>query len=143
MKKIYMLLMCLMIAGGLYAANEITANLTLKVEKGVLSVTKTSSKQFNINHSNPNVAGVTLNVLTTATGTLIPLGNVASNGVAWFGNLGTNNIEIGVRDSATNFLPIITLKSNESWCCRINLGCVPYARATNATTVLEYEIFDD
>ncbi len=129
------------------ADNEIQSVVTLKVLKGSLDVTRSISKQINLTAANPNVAGFTQSVSTNTVGTALTLGDVATNGVAWFRNLDTTNyVEVGVQDSNTNFLPFIRLNPGEAWSMRLARGLSPYARANatnNVSVVLEKLIFDN
>lgn len=146
MKRFSIFLAVFVLVCGISSAQDITTQFTLKVVKGTLNFTKTKSGSYSLTNSNPNVAGVTMNVLSNSTGTAVPLGNVVTNGVAWFANVGTvgtNTIEVGVVDSLTNFLPFVRLNTNEAWCCRLSPQLVPYARSTNDTVVMEYYIFDN
>ena len=133
-----------------FAANEITANFTMKVTKGNLDITRVSASQYTLVAANPNVAGLTQNITTNAAGEAITLGDVTTNGVAWFRNLNTNQtfyVEIGVTNQDATFAPVIRLNANEVWPVRMAQGIVPYARATTtgttATVVIEKLIFDN
>lgn len=134
----------ILIAASLYAANEITANFTLRVLKGNLDITKTIGQKLTLTCGTPNVAGLTQLVTTNPVGEAITLGNVSTNGVAWFSCLDTNHfVEIGVQDANTNFLPLIRLNAGEAWVTRLSQGITPYARANGASVVMEKLIFDN
>ena len=124
-------------------ANEITSGFTLNVTKGSLTFSRNMSKQITLSASSPNVAGGTQSIPTTAGGEAVGLGDVATNGVAYFVNLdSTNYIEIGVNVAAT-FYPLIRLNAGEGFPMRLAQGIAPYARANTAAVVLEYHIFDN
>ena len=125
-------------------ASDITANLTLKVDKGYLSTTKSVSLSAWITNAAPNVAGGSATISTNTVGTALPLGSVVTNGWAWFRNLDASNyVEIGVQDVNTNFLPLIRLNYGDATVTRLAQGVTPCARANVASVVLEYQIFDN
>lgn len=143
MSKRTCILGILLMATGAWAASEITANLTLKVTKGSLDVTRTAAQTLNVTANAPNVAGFTQLVNTNTAGTALTLGDVSTNGVAWFRNLSTNNyIEIGVQTTGV-FYPLMRLNYGEAWTTRLAQGVTPYARANTADVVLEKLIFDN
>lgn len=122
-------------------ANEITAAVKVAVSKGTLKQSRDSSSQ-QINMSGTHVAAGAMDVPTTAGGTVIPLGSVATAGVAFVRNLdATNFATIGIVVSAT-FYPVVKLKPGEAWAFRLGTNA-PYARADTATVVLEYGILED
>jgi hypothetical protein len=141
----------MLVAVSVFAANEITANMTLKVTKGYLDITRTQASTFTLTNASPNVAGMTQLIPTNTVGTALTLGNVAVNGVAWFKNLGTNAscfIEIGTQDGSSVFWPLVRLQVGEAWPIRLAIGAAPYARAggtnaVNSSLVLEKLIFDN
>ena len=129
-----------------WAASEITANFTLQVIKGNLNIQRTTAGQITLTASDPSVAGLTQSINTNNVGTALTLGDVSTNGVAWFRNMNTNTayyVEIGRQDSLTNFLPLVRLNANEAWPFRISQGITPYARANGASVILEKLIFDN
>ena len=130
--------------GAVSLASDITANLTLKVDKGYLSTQKSVSLSAGITNSAPNVAGGSATISTNTVGTALSLGSVVTNGWAWFRNLAqTNYVELGVQDVNTNFLPLIRLTAGDVAVTRMAPGVVPYARANTESVVLEYLIFDN
>lgn len=126
-----------------YGTNEVTCNITLKVDAGHMDITKSKNSTLSIVNTTPNAAGMSVSVLTNGAGTAIPLGSILTNGIMWCANLGTNLIEIGIQDTSTNFWPLVAVKTNEAWVMRIDKTATPYARATNAATILEYILYDD
>jgi hypothetical protein len=124
-------------------ANEITSNFSLSVSKGSLTFSRSLSKQITISASSPNVAGGTQAIGTAAAGEAIVLGDVATNGVAYFVNLdATNFIEIGIQNGGT-FYPLLRFNAGEGGCMRLAQGVTPYARANTSSAILEYHIFDN
>ena len=149
-KYILSIASALMIAGSVIGAGEIVANLTFKVTKGNLDITRVSAGSYTLVEANPNVAGFTQIISTNYAPTLITLGDVATNGVAWFKNLDTNTnyyVELGVTNSAGVFLPFVRLNANEAWPMRLAKGINPQARAvctgTVSQVVIEKLIFDN
>ena len=145
MKKILAIILS-GVAVSVQAANEIQSVINLKVTKGSLDVTRSVSQQLTLTAAKPNAAGFTQSIPTNTAGTEITLGDVATNGVAWFRNLDTTNyVEIGVQVSG-DFYPFVRLNYGEAWSFRLAQGVTPYARANatnNVTVVLEKLIFDN
>jgi len=124
-------------------AGEITTNLTLRVMKGSLNIQQVYAGSLTLTAAVPNVAGFTQIIPTTAAGTAIALGSVATNGVAWFQNVdAANYIEIGIQQGGV-FYPLARLNYGEAWTFRLAQGIVPYARANTGSVVLAYLIFDN
>lgn len=124
-------------------ANEITASFSLSVVKGNLNLPRSHAKTTDLSASAPNVAGQTQLIGTTAAGEALVLGDVATNGVAYFINLdATNYVEIGIQQGGT-FYPLMRLNSGEWAYSRLSQGVTPYARANTSSVVLEYRIFDN
>lgn len=122
-------------------ANEISYSLSLSVAKGSLSDSKSTSGTANMNGT--HYAGGAMNVPTTAGGTVIPLGSVATTGFTWLRNLdGTNYVEIGVQVAGT-FYPLLRLKPGEPQVVRFSPSQAPYALANTAAVALEYRIIED
>lgn len=122
-------------------ANEISYNYSLSVAKTNLANSKSAQGSITLNGSHYSAGA--MNVPTTAGGTAIPLGSVATNGTAFFKNLdGTNYVEIGVQVTGT-FYPLIRLKPGEPASLRISPSAVPYALANTAAVALEYLINED
>ena len=125
-------------------AADITANLTLKVDKGYLQSQDTVTISASITNATPNVAGGSATIPTNTIGTALSIGNVVTNGWAWFRNLAlTNYVEIGVQDANTNFLPLLRLNAGDVAVMRIAQGVTPYARANIGSVVLFYHIYDN
>lgn len=124
-------------------ANEITSTFSLSCSKGSLSFSRSFTKQISLSASAPNVAGGTQAIATTAAGEAISLGDVATNGVAYFVNLDSANyVELGIQNGGT-FYPLVRLNAGEGYPLRLSQGITPYARANTASVVLEYHIFDN
>jgi len=124
-------------------ANEITSNFSLSVSKGSFTFSRSLSKQITISASSPNVAGGTQLVGTAAAGEALVLGDVATNGVAYFVNLdATNYVEVGIQQAGT-FYPLARLNAGEGYPFRLAQGVTPYARANTSSVVMEYHIFDN
>ncbi len=122
-------------------ANEITYSYSIGVSKSNLINSKSASGSITMNGS--HYASGAMNIPTTAGGTAIPLGSVATNGTACFKNLdATNYVEIGVQVTGT-FYPLIRLKPGEPAYLRISPSAVPYALANTAAVALEYLIYED
>ncbi len=127
-----------------YGAGEITMNYTLKVVKGSLNVTRTLAVTTNLLAGNPNMAGGTQVITSNTVGTAISLGDVATNGVAWFANLGAYWVDIGVTNAAI-FYPLIRINPGEAYPWRVTPGITPYARAqaTGTNVVIEKLVVDN
>lgn len=141
----------MIITGGLILAcsacfaTDIVLNATLKIAKGNLNITRTINVATNMIASSPNVAGMTQIISSNTVGTAITLGDVATNGVAWFGNLSSDYwVDIGVTNAAV-FYPLIRINPGEAFPWRVTPGIQPYARAQATTTnvVIEKLIFDN
>lgn len=145
MRKIIISVLSLL-AVSAFAANEIQSVINLKVTKGSLDVTRSVSQQLTLTAAKPNAAGFTQAIPTNTAGTAVTLGDVTTNGVAWFRNLDTTNyVEIGVQVSG-DFYPLVRLNYGEAWSFRLAQGVAPYARANatnNVSVVLEKLIFDN
>jgi len=128
-----------------YGAGEITMNYTLKVVKGSLNLTRTLAVTTNLLAGNPNMAGGTQVITSNTVGTAITLGDVATNGVAWFANLSPSRwVDIGVTNAAI-FYPLMRINPGEAYPWRVTPGIQPYARAEATTTnvVIEKVIVDN
>ena len=124
-------------------ANEITTTFSLSCSKGSLTFSRSFTKQITMSASAPNVAGGTQAIATTSGGEAVGLGDVATNGVAYFVNLdATNYVEIGINQGGT-FYPLIRLNAGEGTVLRLAQGVTPYARANTASAIIEYHIFDN
>jgi len=122
-------------------ANEITVSITFKAVKGYLNIQNAVSSSWTLNAAAPNSAGGTQLIGTT--GDAIALGNVATNGWAFFQNCdATHFVEIGYWDGAA-FNPVFRLNAGEAGVFRIAQGAAPYARANTAAVVLKKEIIDN
>ena len=122
-------------------ANEISTSFSFSCTKGSLTLSRSFSKQITMSASAPNVAGGTQLVGTTHEA--IVLGDVATNGCAYFVNLdATNYLEIGVLVSGT-FYPVVRLNAGEGALARIAQGVTPYAKANTAAVVMEYHLLDN
>ena len=124
-------------------ANEIQISWTARIVKGSLSLIRAFNAQFTLNAAAPNVAGLTKSIPTTAAGTALGLGSVATNGVGYFVNTdAANYVELGIQQGGT-FYPFLRLNAGEGFPVRVAQGVAPYARANTAAVVLEYAICDD
>lgn len=142
MKRIFALAAAvILVASGARAADEISAAVTLKVEKGYLLFSRSVNTTWSITNANPNISGQTQSIGTSAEA--ITLGDVAVAGVTWFRNLSTNRtVEIGAVDASTNFLPLIKLKFSEYAFMRLGTNVV-YAKGIGGSVVLEKAIVDE
>ena len=124
--------------------SDLMCNFTMQVDKGYLKWSRSVSTGVSITNAAPNVAGATQLIPTDAGGTALTLGNVATNGWAWFGNLSTttNWVEIGIQESGT-FYPLLRINAGEYVPVRLAQGITPYARANSSAVVLEKYIFDN
>lgn len=124
-------------------ANEITVFMKLSAVKGNLTVQPAQlSTTFTLNAAAPNVSGVTQSI-GFAAHEAITLGDVATNGWAWFKNTdSTNFVQIGV-DVGSTFYPLVRLNAGEAGCFRLAHGVTPYAKSDTAAVVLEKYILDD
>jgi hypothetical protein len=121
-------------------AKEITVNAKLVATKGNLSQSRSETCQ-------PNMAGTHyaargMDIPTTAAGTALDLGSVATAGYALLKNLdATNYVEVGVQVAGT-FYPLVRLLAGESAVFRFAISSGIYARANTATVVLDYLILE-
>jgi hypothetical protein len=123
-------------------ANEITVTATLKVAKGSLAWQQSVNQSITLAAAKPNGSGFSQSIPTTAGGTAISLGAVATNGWAWFQNLdATNYVEIGVADGGT-FFPFARLLAGEIALMRVSASAAPYALANTGAVILMTTIFD-
>jgi len=68
---------------------------------------------------------------------------LTTNGVANFRNRdATNYVTIGVKPAAT-YYPVIRLKPDEEFACRIEPAITHYAKANGAAVLLQKDILDD
>lgn len=124
-------------------ANEITTAFSFSCTKGSLTFSRSFSKQVNMSASAPNVAGGTQLIGTAAAGEALVLGDVATNGHAYFVNLdATNYVEVGIQTGGT-FYPLARFNAGEGGLMRMAQGVTPYARANTGNVVMEYHIFDN
>ena len=125
------------------AANEITAQASLVATKGFLNVSRQANSAFNITNTAPNVAGYT-QLLGTNAAEQITFGDVQTPGWAWFRNLGTNTVSLGVVDASTNFIEFARMKAGEYGLIPVGTnGLYGMSIGTNETgTVLEKIILD-
>jgi hypothetical protein len=123
-------------------ADEIQISTTMTVREGNINWTPgATSFTATLTAAAPARASGIASIGTTHEA--IPLGDVATLGMARLKNVdATNYIEIGVVVSAT-FYPVVRINTNESCVFRLAQGITPYARANTAAARLEYDIFDD
>jgi hypothetical protein len=134
-----------LVAGGAFAANEITLNWTFKAEKGGLVLNRTLSRQYGITNATPGVSGYTVAVTTNAAGTALPLA-ISTNGWGWLLNTSSNyTVDVGTQVGGT-FYPVARLGRMEGFPIRFAPNVTNYARAnsgTNGAVVIECPIVDD
>jgi hypothetical protein len=136
------LLAVAMLVAAALAANEGSVSMSLKATKGSLSVTRAQSANFTINAAKPAYAGGAQAIPTG--GVAIALGDISTNGVAWFQNIdATNFVEIGVVYDSTNFLPLVRLNPGEAWPFRLSQGVTPWGRANGAAVLLDKTVLDN
>jgi hypothetical protein len=124
-------------------AGEITLHWIMSVNNPAAGTGVTGGKtppQQTINQAAQGKQSAVQSIPTTAAGTAIGLGNIATLGLSWFKNLdATNYLELGVQVAGT-FYPLVRLNAGETYPFRFAQGITPYARANTATVKLEYEI---
>jgi hypothetical protein len=142
MKKILTGIAVLIAAAALcFAANEITTVITFQVIKGSLNFSRNVNLQFTLSAPTPQTAGVTQIIPTNPT--LITVGDVQTNGWAYFRNLATTNyVEIGSWDT-TNFRALVRMNTNEPALFRLAQGISIYGRANVAPVTIEKFIVDN
>ena len=120
---------------GVIAANEININSTFKVTDGFWDYTRTVNATHSITAQAPNIAGGT--ILVSSNWTLVSVGNVATNGWAWFRNLATNGpyCQIGVTNAGVAVVPFMRLEIGETALMKLEDAGIYYARANPTTTV--------
>ncbi|MFH1605622.1 MAG: hypothetical protein ABIH03_17150 [Pseudomonadota bacterium] len=132
-------------AGAVWAADEITATVTFRVDDGYLAILRSATSQFTITNAAPQIAGDSQG-LTTNAATALTSGSLTVKGWAWFRNLdSTATVALGVVDSSTNFLEFARLKPTEYGLIRLGTNTIygMMVTATNTTAVLEKLIVDD
>jgi hypothetical protein len=143
-KKI-VLLAAILAAAGAYAANEISALVSLAATKGYVNVTRQINQQWDITNAAPNVAGGT-QIIGTNAAEVILFGDVVTPGWSLFRNLGTNShsIALGVVDTSTNFMEFARLEMGEYGMIPVGTNALyGISYGTNeAGTVLEKIILD-
>ena len=83
------------------AANEISAQVVLKVEDGYISQQRAVNAQWTMNAARPNISAGTHIIPTNGAAVLITTGDVATNGWTFFRNLSAyNTISIGASVNA-------------------------------------------
>jgi hypothetical protein len=133
---------------GARAADEISANLVLKVTAGFLENQRNANKTFSITNAAPNVAAAT-EIITTNGATALNFEDVSTPGWTWFRNLNVtgsgNDILIGVVDSNAVFITFGRLEPGEYAIMRLGTaGVYAQASGTNASSSrLEKFCLDD
>lgn len=122
-------------------ANEITIQASLKAVKGELNIQTpptTVTQTIDMSGGPEYAAGGQIIGTTHET---ISVGDVGTEGWAWFKNLdSTNYVEIGV-DVAASFYGVIRLNAGE-WCVARLSDQTYYARANTANVTLGYVILE-
>ncbi len=120
-------------------ANEITLNLKMQVSKGFIEYIQNPGA-LSVTMSGTNATGGIQNIGTTAE--TITMGDVSSQGYAYFRNIGTTNyVDIGT-GTGGSFVAFARLKAGEA--CIVRLAtAAPTARANTAAVDLQYMIFAD
>ncbi len=110
MKLLKVLLAALLSVSAAYAANEITAQVSLKATKGYLDMTRGVNAQWTLTQT-PATYSAGVQLISTNP-VQITVGDVTTNGWSWFRNNSTNNtMNLGTSpDSGTNVAPLIKLK---------------------------------
>jgi hypothetical protein len=123
-------------------SDEIRVQIAFSADKGSLSIAKSYSDDVDLAAAAPNMAGGT-QAIGFAAHEAIALGDVATNGWAFFRNLdATNFVEIGLDVGAT-FYPLVRLNAGEAAVLRLAQGVAPYAQADTGAVVLEKWILDN
>lgn len=121
-------------------ANEIRANVSLTVAKGNIATTRSTNNTVTMSGS-VYAQGVQ-SIPTTANGTAISVGSVATAGWAYFRNLdAANYVEIGVQTGGT-FYPTLKLLAGEACLVRLTTNA-PYAQANTAAVLLDYTLISN
>jgi hypothetical protein len=126
-------------------ANEITMTGRLRVANGSLCNHDSGTRAISItqNTAAPARTGGTQTIGTAAAGEALDIGDLTTNGCAFFRNCNaTQFVEIGIQHGGT-FYPLVRLNAGESFPCRLAQGITPYARANTADVILEADIYDD
>ena len=133
--------MGLCIAGMLWAANEITTQITFKATKGYLDVTRAVNLNFTLTAPAPNAAGLTQLITTNAAAQQISIGDVVTNGWCYMRNLDTNTgpyVSIGYSgDAGATLYEIIRLYAGEPALFRVTTNVWIYGKANGTNCVLE------
>ena len=142
MKRIALLAMML-IPLAVHAADEITANVVLKVTDGNLDYQRAVNVQFDITNATPNSAAGTQTITTNAP-VAITVGSVATPGWTYWRNLTTNTtryVELGT-GTGIAFRAFGKLRAGEYGLLRLGTTA-PYAKSYGGTVRLETAIIDD
>jgi len=130
-------LVALVLAIGVYAANEVNTVLTLKVTDGYWDYTRAINSTYNITAQNPNMQGGTVNV--SSNWTVITTGSVTTNGWSFWRNLNTNGIycQIGVSNNVgmTNPAVFARLEPGESTIIKLEPTASYWAMALETSSI--------
>lgn len=126
---------CLPLAA--WAADEITAQVVLKVAAGNLQVQRAVNDTFSITNATPVMAGGT-QTIPTNTAAAVTLGDVVNPGWTWVQNVTTNAnryVELGT-GSGGSFAPFVRLYAGEYWAGPLGTAA-PYALAHGGAVVID------
>ncbi len=136
MKRIA-LFFVLLLAVGVFAANEVNTVLTLKVTDGYWDYTRAINSTHSITAQNPNMQGGTVNL--SSNWTVITVGNVTTNGWSFWRNLNTNGIycQVGVSNNVgmTNPAVFARLEPGESAVIKLDPTASYWARALETSSI--------
>lgn len=111
------------------ASDEVTAQITMKVVKGLYDRQRSVNDTFNMTNANPGIVEGTQYIETNAWEEVTAPG-VQAKSWTWFRNLSTNNIiVIGVVDANTNYIEMARLRTE-------HYGLIPLG--TNAIYAISY-----
>lgn len=121
-------------------ANEFSISAALTLRKNYLNKQVSDARNLNAVTSAPAYVAGSPSIGTTHEA--IPMGDVATQGWAFFKNLdATNFVTIGIVVTAT-YYPMLKLKAGEFVLVRLSTNTI-YAKADTAACQLDFIIFDD
>jgi len=139
------MIVCALLAGGIYAANEISVTTSIKVSKGNYDLSRSVGGN-QIDMSGVNVSSLIQDIGTGAHELIVVATDVTTNGYAYCRMLTTNAtyyVDIGPQGASTNLLPFIRLYAGETAVFRLHPTNAVYAQASGGTVSLEWTVIEN
>lgn len=128
----------------LCAVNEIKADVEVIVKKGQLDVDR-SPGNYNIDMSGEAISDIVQTFTTGAISQVSIAAGIASNGVAYFQNLTTNDtwyINVGITNDS-DFFVFLKVKASERWLLRLHPTNLISAQAVGGPVNLRTLVVED